>query len=276
MNMAEAQTERERMISEQDEKITRSLANIKQTFIVMSGKGGVGKSTVAINLAVGISQKGYRVGLMDVDLHGPSTLKMLGLEGRPLGVSGQQLIPIPFSDNLKVVSMAALLDNKDTAVIWRGPLKIGAIKQFISDVLWEELDFLIIDSPPGTGDEPLTIAQVIPAAQAIIVTTPQEVSLLDIRKSITFCRKVNMPVFGIIENMSGLICPHCGKAIELFSTDGGKTAALDMNVPFLGKIPIKPEIVDSGDKGEPFVLAHSDEKHFQPIIDKITEGENQS
>jgi Mrp family chromosome partitioning ATPase len=155
-------------------------------------------------------------------------------------------------------------------------LKIGAIKQFISDVLWEELDFLIIDSPPGTGDEPLTVAQVIPAAQAIIVTTPQEVSLLDIRKSITFCRKVNMPVFGVIENMSGLICPHCGKAVNLFSTNGGKKAASDMKVPFLGKIPIEPEIVESGDKGEPFVLAHSDKGHFQPIIDKITEGENQS
>ena len=274
--MAEAQKEREHMICEQDERIARSLARIKQIFIVMSGKGGVGKSTVAINLAVGLSQKGYRVGLMDVDLHGPSTLKMLGLEGKPLGIAGQQLIPISFSENLKVVSMAALLDSTDTAVIWRGPLKIGAIKQFIADVLWEELDFLIIDSPPGTGDEPLTIAQVIPAAQAIIVTTPQEVSLLDIRKSITFCRKVNMPVFGVIENMSGLICPHCGKAVDLFSKNGGKTAALDMSVPFLGKIPIKPEIVDSGDKGEPYVLTHSDEGHFQPIIDRIIEGEKQS
>ena len=274
--MMEAQKERERMASEQDEKIARSLAKIKKIFIVMSGKGGVGKSTVAVNLAVGVSRRGYRVGLMDVAFHGPSTLKMMGLEGKSLEISGQQLTPISFNEKLKVVSMAALLDHKDTAVIWRGPIKIGVIKQFISDVLWEELDFLIIDSPPGTGDEPLTVAQVVPAAQAIIVTTPQEVSLLDIRKSITFCRQVNMPVFGIIENMSGLTCPHCGKTIDLFSAGGGSRTASDMKVPFLGVIPIKPEIVDSGDKGEPYVLVHSDEEYFRPIIDKITEGENQS
>ena len=173
----------------------------------MSGKGGVGKSTVAINLAVDMAQRGFKVGLLDVDLHGPSTLKMLGLEGIPLGVAEEFMIPIAFNENLIVVSIASMLHNRDAAVIWRGPLKIGAIKQFISDVHWEELDFLIIDSPPGTGDEPLTVAQTIPDAKALIVTTPQEVSLADVRKAINFCHEVDMEILGLVENMSGLRFP---------------------------------------------------------------------
>jgi len=258
---------------EQDKRIVEKLALIKHKYLVMSGKGGVGKSTVAVNLAAALADRGYSVGLMDVDLHGPSTMKMLGLEGESVKMSGQQLMPIPFGEHLKVLSMAALLEDRDTAVIWRGPLKIGAIKQFISDVLWGELDYLFIDSPPGTGDEPLTVAQVMQGARGIIVTTPQEISLLDIRKSITFCRQVNMPVVGILENMSGLICPHCGEKIDLFSSGGGERTAREMGVPFLGRIPIRPEIVVSTDQGSPYVLQDDKGKEdFSGIIDKLIHG----
>jgi Mrp family chromosome partitioning ATPase len=271
--MVKAQEEREQAIREQDKRIVDQLAKIKNIYLVMSGKGGVGKSTIAVNLSVDMAQRGFKVGLLDVDLHGPSTLKMLGLEGTPVGATAEFMIPIAFNENLKVVSIASMLHHRDAAVIWRGPLKIGAIKQFISDVQWEELDYLVIDSPPGTGDEPLTVAQVMHGAKAIIVTTPQEVSLLDIRKSITFCRQVNMPVLGIIENMSSLECPHCGKKIDLFSTGGGKRTASEMNIPFLGNIPIIPEIVASGDQGKPYVLLHQkDGKGFRLITDQIIEG----
>ena len=264
---------RDKERQEQDQRIAEQLSQIKHTFLVMSGKGGVGKSTIAVNLAAALADQGYSVGLMDVDLHGPSTVKMLGLEGEPVKMAGQHLMPIPYGEKLKVVSMAALLEDRDTAVIWRGPLKIGAIKQFIADVLWGELDYLFIDSPPGTGDEPLTVAQVVPKARGIIVTTPQEISLLDIRKSITFCRQVNMPIVGILENMSGLICPHCGERIDLFSSGGGERTALEMGVPFLGRIPIRPEIVVSTDKGEPYVLKDGKAKEdFKTILDILVQG----
>jgi Mrp family chromosome partitioning ATPase len=256
---------------EQDQRIKEQLAQIKQTFMIMSGKGGVGKSTVAVNLAAALAERGFSVGLMDVDLHGPSTVKMLGLEGEIVKMDGQRLLPIPYRERMKVVSMASLLEERDAAVIWRGPLKIGAIKQFISDVLWGELDYLFIDSPPGTGDEPLTVAQVVQGAQGLIVTTPQEISLLDIRKSITFCRQVKMPIFGILENMSGFVCPHCGEEIDLFSTGGGERTALEMDVPFLGRIPIRPEIVASTDQGQPYVLRNGNDD-FNPVLEKIIEG----
>lgn len=260
----------------QDERIRSQLARIKQVFLVMSGKGGVGKSSVAINLAVALAGRGSSVGLLDVDLHGPSTVKMLGLEGQAMAAEGEDLLPIPFSENLKVVSMASLLEDRDTAVIWRGPLKISAIRQFISDVRWGDLDYLFVDSPPGTGDEPLTVAQVIPKAHGIIVTTPQEVALLDIRKSITFCRQVGMDVFGIVENMSGLACPHCGQTIDLFSTGGGERTAREMGVPFLGRIPLQPEIVTASDQGRPYVSDSKDgEGPFAPIVDIIvSKGES--
>jgi ATP-binding protein involved in chromosome partitioning len=254
----------------QERRIASQLGRIKEVFLVMSGKGGVGKSSVAINLAVALAGRGRKVGLLDVDLHGPSTVKMLGLEERPVAMEGEELVPIRYSENLAVVSMASLLQERDTAVIWRGPLKIGAIRQFIGDVRWGELDYLFVDSPPGTGDEPLTVAQTIRKARSIIVTTPQEVALLDVRKSITFCRQVGMPVFGILENMSGLVCPHCGQSIELFSTGGGERTAAEMKVPFLGSIPFRPEIVASGDEGRPYVGAGADgEGPFAPIVDRI-------
>ncbi len=211
----------------QDNVIKESLLRIKHKILVMSGKGGVGKSSVAAYLSVALAKRGYRVGLMDVDLHGPSIPRMLGLKGN-IGqdTGGGKARPINYLPNMEVISIEPLLgDNKDAATIWRGPLKIGVIRQFISDMEWNDLDYMIIDSPPGTGDEPLTVAQTIPDAQALIVTTPQEVSLADVRKSINFCRQVKMEILGLVENMSGLVCPHCGKTIELFKTHGGMLTA---------------------------------------------------
>ncbi len=270
--MKSTATDREQAMREQDQRIKEVLAGIKSKYLIMSGKGGVGKSTVAVNMAVALAKRGYSVGLMDVDLHGPNTLKMLGLEGTRMITDGSFLIPLDYNENLQIVSMASLLESSDSAVIWRGPLKIGAIKQFISDVAWGDRDYLIIDSPPGTGDEPLTVAQVITGAKGIIVTTPQEVSILDIRKSITFCRQVSMPVLGIIENMSGLICPHCGGKIDIFKSGGGRRAAEDMGVPFLGELPLDPEIVEAGDAGKPYILHHPESisaKSFNAVLDKL-------
>ena len=229
----------------------KKLGDIKHKIMVMSGKGGVGKSTTAANIAIGLSKKGYKVGLLDTDLHGPSITKILGLESKKVDLTDQksEVIPIPYSDNLKVISIQFLLQDPDSALIWRGPVKIGVIRQFIADVKWERLDYLIIDSPPGTGDEPLTVAQTIPGCHALIVTTPQNVSIADVRKSINFCKQVQMPILGILENMSGFVCPHCGKDIDLFKKHGGKIVANEFGYRFLGAIPIEPEIVVMGDSG---------------------------
>jgi ATP-binding protein involved in chromosome partitioning len=259
----------------QDQRIQEALGMIKHKFLVMSGKGGVGKTSVAANLAVALSKKGAKVGLMDVDLHGPDIPRMLGLKGLLEVSADNRLVPKAYSDNLKVVSIESLTQDQDEAVIWRGPLKMHVIRQFISDVHWERLDYLFIDSPPGTGDEPLSVAQIIPGAKAIIVTTPQEVSLADIRKSINFCRTVKMPVFGLIENMSGFVCPHCGKALDLFGSGGGFKTALAMNVPYLGRIPFDPELVACADAGESYMERYPDSEATQAynqIIDKITEA----
>lgn len=260
----------------QNEQIETTLAEIKEKLLVMSGKGGVGKSTVAVNLAVCLADEGFSVGLMDIDLHGPNTLKMLGLEGAPIRTDGKKLVPLYYNENLKVVSISSMLESPDSPVIWRGPLKIGAIKQFIADVAWGSLDYLVIDSPPGTGDEPLTIAQVISGSKAVIITTPQAVSIMDVRKSINFCKKVSMPVLGLIENMSGLKCPHCGENIDLFGSGGGVTASKDMGVRFLGAIPLDPEITVSGDSGNPYILSHSNTEiagSFRHIVSSLTENQ---
>lgn len=259
----------------QDQAIQESLALIKHKFLVMSGKGGVGKTSVAANLAIALSKKGARVGLMDVDFHGPDIPRMLGLKGLLDISSDKRMVPKTYSDNLKVVSIESLAEDTDQAVIWRGPLKMNVIRQFISDVHWGRLDYLIIDSPPGTGDEPLSVAQTIPGAKAIIVTTPQEVSLADIRKSINFCRTVKMPIFGLIENMSGFMCPHCGESVNLFGTGGGFRTAIAMNVPFLGRIPFDPKMVECGDAGESYMEKYSDSEvtqAYNEIVEKIMEG----
>jgi len=247
----------------QDQAIQESLGLIKNKFLVMSGKGGVGKTSVAANLAVALSKKGAKVGLMDVDLHGPDIPRMLGLKGLLDISADNRMVPKSYSENLKVVSIESLTQDTDDAVIWRGPLKMHVIRQFISDVHWGRLDYLILDSPPGTGDEPLSVAQTIPGAKAIIVTTPQEISLADIRKSINFCRTVRMPTFGLIENMSGFVCPHCGKPIELFGTGGGFRTALAMNVPFLGRIPFDPKMVECADAGESYLEKYPDSEVTQ-------------
>lgn len=235
-----------------DELARQSLGKIKHKFIVMSGKGGVGKTSVSVNLAIALANKGYQVGLMDVDIHGPDIPRMLGLTGMLTADADKKMNPISYSENLKVVSMESLMPDKDEAIIWRGPVKHTAIRQFIGEVSWGNLDYLIIDSPPGTGDEPLTVAQLIPDAKAVIVTTPQEVALADIRKSISFCKNVNMKIFGIIENMSGLTCPHCNKIIDIFGSGGGEKTALAYGIKFLGRIPFDPDMVKCGDQGVAF------------------------
>jgi ATP-binding protein involved in chromosome partitioning len=235
-----------------DESARQSLTKIKQKFLVMSGKGGVGKTSVSVNLAIALANKGHRVGLLDVDLHGPDIPHMLGLSGMLQTNDTRKMVPIAYSDHLKVISMESLMHNRDEAIIWRGPVKHSAIRQFIGDVDWGDLDYLIIDSPPGTGDEPLTVAQLIPDAKAVIVTTPQEVALADIRKSISFCKNVNMGVFGIIENMSGFTCPHCNQMVDIFGAGGGQKTALAYGITFLGKIPFDLEMVRCGDMGVAF------------------------
>jgi Mrp family chromosome partitioning ATPase/predicted Fe-Mo cluster-binding NifX family protein len=266
----------------EDAAINKSLSRIKHKLLVMSGKGGVGKSSLAVNLAAGLSLKGYKVGLMDVDLHGPSIPRMLGLVHQKPLQNQDGVFPLQVNDNLKVISIEVLMPDKDSPTIWRGPLKIGVIRQFIADVNWGNLDFLIIDSPPGTGDEPLTVAQTVPEAQAVIVTTPQEISLSDVRKSINFCHQVNMPIMGLVENMSGYICPHCGQESAIFKKDGGRKTALAMNVPFLGSIPFDIRLMEMGDQGQPYLLHNPSaavkgalEGILEKIITTVQEKEKQ-
>jgi len=234
-------------------KLQSRLCRIKRKIVVLSGKGGVGKSTVAVNLAAALMMAGRRVGLLDVDIHGPSIPTLLGLEGEKILGSEDGLLPVDIG-GLKVMSLGFLLENQDDAVIWRGPMKTGVIKQFLKDVAWGDLDDLIIDSPPGTGDEPLSVCQLIGKLDgAVIVTTPQRVAAVDVRKSITFCRRLRVPVLGVVENMSGFVCPKCGEITQILPPGGGKRIAEDMNVPFLGSIPMDPKIAEACDSGRIFV-----------------------
>lgn len=235
----------------QDQNIDNTLSKIKNKLIVMSGKGGVGKSSFATNLAVALAGKGFATGLLDVDLHGPSIAGMLGIKGLLDVNENQQVLPKSVGDHLKVVSMQSLMKDPDQAVVWRGPAKTGVIRQFIADVCWDALDFLIIDSPPGTGDEPLSVAQTIIGAKALIVTTPQEVALADVRKSINFCRTVNLDIIGLVENMGPFACPCCGETVELFKSRGGRDTAESMGVTFLGTLPFDPLVVKACDAGAP-------------------------
>ncbi len=262
----------------EDRLLRETLSAIRHTIFVLSGKGGVGKSSIAVNLAVALAERGFETGILDIDIHGPNVAKMLGLEGWTLTSAGgkqDKLTPFHPFPHLKVISMAGLLPDSDSPVIWRGPLKMAAIRQFLQDVAWGQLDFLVVDSPPGTGDEPLSIAQLIPEADgAIIVTTPQEVALLDSRKCVNFAKKLNLPVLGIIENMSGLRCPHCNGFIPLFSQGGGKKAAEELQVPFLGALPISPGLPELCDAGKPFVLLEEGDElkdAFEQIVSKLVE-----
>jgi len=273
MQQDEQMKHKQAMMKVQDEEIKEKLKDFKNKLLVMSGKGGVGKSTVAAYLAVGLARKGFQVGLMDVDLHGPSIPRLLGLKGNiQSSAESKKGIPLKYLPNMEVMSIETLLGDKDTATIWRGPLKIGVIKQFINDIAWSNSDYLIIDCPPGTGDEPLTIAQVIPDTKAIIVTTPQEISLADVRKSINFCHQVNMEILGLIENMSGLRCPHCGKTIDLFKTDGGAITAKKAGLTLLGSLPLEPDIVLEGDNGTVNWMEQKDLPYtvnFTKIVDEV-------
>ncbi len=260
------------MAAEQQE-IRERVRRIKHQIVVLSGKGGVGKSTVAVNLAVSLASKGKKIGLLDIDIHGPSIPHILGLASARLESDGIALKPVNVNKNLKVISIGFMLENKEAAVIWRGPMKYNVIKQFLKDVDWGDLDFLIVDSPPGTGDEPLSVVQLLEKATgAIIVTTPQDVALNDVRKSITFCRQLALPVLGVVENMSGFVCPQCGTKTDIFKTGGGKLMASEMKVPYLGSVPIDPRIVEACDDGKPYVDHYADSetaKAFEKIAAPI-------
>jgi len=260
--------------SEQEEKrmLSECLNRIHHKILVMSGKGGVGKSTVAVNLAVALSMAGKKVGLLDVDIHGPSVPTMLNLTEERLAAKNDKMLPVRIGE-LKVMSIGFLLREQDDAVIWRGPMKMGVIKQFLTEVEWGELDYLVIDSPPGTGDEPLSVCQLIDRVDgAIVVTTPQEVSAADVRKSIDFCLKLNLPVLGIVENMSGFVCPKCGEITEIFKSGAGEALADKFGLRLLGKIPLDPQVCNAGDSGKPFVYHFSKTataKAFESIIAPI-------
>ncbi len=261
-------------LAQQDLAINRSLGRIKNKILVMSGKGGVGKSTVAVNLAMGLATKGYQIGLMDVDLHGPDICRMLHLTGsmEPPNNPADLVPPLVYNNNLKVVSLEYMMKNRDDPIIWRGPLKIQAIRQFIADMDWGELDYLVIDSPPGTGDEPLSVAQTITDVEAVIVTTPQSVALADVRKSINFCKSVKMPIIGVVENMSGFVCPHCNKTVDIFGSGGGEQTARDFDLPFLGRVPMDPQVVIAGDTGRPYLSSDEDTPAvmvFNSIVDAV-------
>lgn len=242
---------------EQRQKIGNTLCNIKHVYFVLSGKGGVGKSTVSTNIACSLANAGLQTGLLDIDFHGPSIPTMLGLAhltNSQISNHMGKLVPPEVYPGFKVMSLGFLLESPEQPVIWRGPMKTGAINQLIGDVEWGNLDVLIVDCPPGTGDEPLSIVQAIPKADgAIIVTTPQQVAIADVRRSVSFCEKLNVPVAGIVENMSGFVCPDCGKEVDLFKRGGGEKLAKETGLKFLGKIPITPAIVDSTDEGKSYV-----------------------
>ena len=261
---------------EETNLLRQNISSIKNTIIVMSGKGGVGKSTISSNLAGFFALQGFKTGLLDIDLHGPSIPKLLGLSGKTLQVAGEKLIPVDYSSNLKVMSIGFMLKSDSESLIWRGPRKNSMIRQFLKDVHWDELDYLIVDCPPGTGDEQLSIIQSADKLTgAVLVTTPQEVSLIDVKKSINFCRQLNLPIIGLIENMSGFICPKCKERIDIFKSDGGKRLAQEEQIPFLGKISLDPSTANNCDEGQLIISATSSQVNkdemilaFQGILNK--------
>jgi len=279
-NAVQINKNQKRQMQDEQEQIRDRVKQIKHQILILSGKGGVGKSTVAVNLAVSLALAGKKVGLLDIDIHGPSIPKILNLEGKTIQAAGDVILPIAAAENLKVMSIGFLLRASSDAVIWRGPMKYKMIKQFLKDVDWGSLDFLVVDSPPGTGDEPLSIVQLLENADgAIIVSTPQEVALSDVRKCITFCGQLNLPVLGVLENMSGFVCPKCGENIDIFKSGGAQRMAEQMNVPFLGRIPIDPQIVQACDSGRPFVYYYNrteTAKAFEKILNPILELDRQS
>ena len=254
--------ERKEQLKAENAQLEARMAQIGQKILVLSGKGGVGKSTVAANLAVSLADRGLRVGLLDVDVHGPSIPQLLGLRERPAAVPGMTddggalLSPVTVGENLRALSMGSLLEDRSAAVVWRGPMKYNVIKQFLKDVEWGALDVLVVDSPPGTGDEPLSVAQLIPdPTGAVVVTTPQDLSVADVRRCVTFCRQLDLPILGLVENMSGFVCPCCNAVTDVFGSGGGERLGAELGIPFLGRIPIEAGVVSASDRGTPFVQA---------------------
>jgi len=270
-----ATKEKNAEFNEKDQKLKKTMGHIKHKIAIISGKGGVGKSTVSANLAMAFSLHGYKhhVGILDVDIHGPCIPKLLGVKGKKCPISPLGALPVTGPEGIKIVSMDFLVKNQETPVIWRGPLKMQVIRQFLSDFMWGDLDFLFIDAPPGTGDEPLSVMQRIPDMDGtIIVTIPSEVSEDVVKKAVSFSRQMGIPVIGIVENMSGFTCPKCGEKINILGAGGGKRISKDLNVPFLGQIPIDPEICEEADKGIPFVIGHVDSpatEAFKEIVKKV-------
>ncbi len=270
-NIAQIEAYRKQQAQE-EQRLKDTMGKIKHKIAVISGKGGVGKSTVTVNLATSFAMKGKRVGILDADIHGPSVPRLLGLEGKQVEASPEGAIPVSGPFGMKVMSIDFFMAEQIPA-IWRGPLKMRAIRQFLTEIVWGELDFLFIDLPPGTGDEPLSIAQLLPDLDGVvIVTMPSELSSSIVKKAITFAERLNLPIIGVVENMSGFICPHCKEKIEIFRSGGGEKMAKEMDVAFLGSIPIDPEVGVDSDKGTPFVYAHKDSaatKAFEEIVKNV-------
>ena len=265
------------MLARQDAQIAGRLQHIKHKIFVMSGKGGVGKSSVTVNLAAALAEKGCRVGILDVDMHGPSVPNLLGLSSGIEMDGDGAMLPAACNERLHVISMDSFLQDRDQAILWRGPKKSSAIRQFLSDVSWGELDFLVIDSPPGTGDEHMTVLKTIPDAECVVVTTPQEISLADVRKAINFLQHAESTVLGVVENMSGLECPHCHREIDLFKKGGGEELARHYGIPFLGAIPLDPATVVAADQGKPVVLLEHDgpaRRAFLALADAVADAAN--
>ncbi len=268
---------RKQLFEEESQSLKLKMSKIKHKIAIISGKGGVGKSTVTVNLAMAFATHGYvnSVGILDADITGPCVPKILGIKGQKLQGGPPGIFPAIGPLGMKAVSMDFLLPSDESPVIWRGPLKMRAIQQFLSDIVWGELDFLFIDLPPGTGDEPLSVMQLLPEMDGVvIVTIPSEVSQLVVKKAVTFAKQLNIPVVGIIENMSGFICPKCGEQVDIFKKGGGEKIAQDLAVPYLGKIPIDPEICRDSDKGSPFIIEHPNSpasEAFMDIVKKVEE-----
>lgn len=267
-------------LARQDQLIAATLGKIRHKIFVMSGKGGVGKSSVTVNTAAALARRGFKVGVLDVDMHGPSVPNLLGLAATvEMDEDGRRMLPAAYNENLSVISMDSLLQDKDQAILWRGPKKSAAIRQFIADVNWGELDFLFIDSPPGTGDEHMTVLKSIPDALCVVVTTPQEISLADVRKAVNFLQYANANVLGVVENMSGLVCPHCGQEIDLFKKGGGEELAKRYGLTFLGAVPLDPATVVAADRGVPVVQLEGEgpaKTAFSALADAIAKAADNS
>lgn len=267
-NMAQLEAYRKQQSTEQ-QRLKDAMGKIKHKIAIISGKGGVGKSTVTVNLATSFAMRGKRVGVLDADIHGPSVPRLLGLEGQEAKISPIGVFPVDGPLGMKVMSVDFFLPEQ-APTIWRGPLKMRAIRQFLAEVDWGELDYLFIDLPPGTGDEPLSIAQLLPDIDGVvIVTMPSELSSSIVKKAVTFAERLNMPIIGVVENMSGFICPHCKEKIEIFKSGGGKKMAQEMGVAFLGSIPIDPEVGADSDRGTPFILAHKESAAAKAFMDFV-------